>query len=262
MSLKPHTPEWYDRLATLQRGYYYPWRSHLPPLNGEDVFLSLLREILSPAKRVLEVGCGHGELALQLASSCQTLLAYDRVPAYIQLAQAAAVQQQVHNVTFICADSSVAINGKARIPADDHSIDVIYSRRGPLHWIDDARRVARPNAVLFQLNPAIPTPPNWNRALPEQFRLSEFGLPTMEQTVRQRLAQNALAIHSCWSFQVQEIFPTPEDLFTFVTWGHAPADVPPLTDLLPTLNRIFQDHASPEGLEVPFGRFLWKAIVR
>ncbi|MBX3083035.1 MAG: methyltransferase domain-containing protein [Anaerolineae bacterium] len=262
MPLKPHSPEWYDRLATLQRGYYYPWRSLLPALNGEDVFLSFLSEIVSPAKRVLEVGCGHGELALQVASSCQSIVAYDRVPDYIQLAQVAAAQQQVHNVTFICADSSVALNGTARIPADDHSVDVIYSRRGPLHWIDEARRVARPNAVLFQLNPAPPTPPSWNHALPEQFQLSEFGPTTMEQTVRQRLGQNGLAIHSCWSFQVQEIFPTPEDLYTFITWGHDPAEVPPFTELAPSLEQIFHDHAASDGLEVPFGRFLWKAIMR
>ncbi|MEP6986211.1 MAG: SAM-dependent methyltransferase, partial [Chloroflexota bacterium] len=82
MSLKPHSTEWYDRLSTLQRGYYYPWKSKLPLINGEDVFLAQVKDMITPAKDVLEVGCGHGELALQLAASCQTLLAYDRVPAY------------------------------------------------------------------------------------------------------------------------------------------------------------------------------------
>ena len=36
MPLQPHTPEWYDRLATLQPGYYYPWRSRPAAWNGED----------------------------------------------------------------------------------------------------------------------------------------------------------------------------------------------------------------------------------
>ena len=90
MLITPRSPEWYDRLATLQSGYYYPWKSRLPALNGEDVFLSMLHEIVTPEKDVLEVGCGHGEVALQVAASCRTLLAYDRVPAYIHLAQTAA----------------------------------------------------------------------------------------------------------------------------------------------------------------------------
>src|SRR5260221_8121631 len=134
MSLKPHSAGWYDRLSTLQSGYYYPWNSNLPSLNGEDVFLSLLNGIISPTKHILEVGCGHGELALQLAASCQTIVAYDRVPAYIRLAQASADQQTISNVTFICADSSIAANGQAHIPPGQHVFDDIYSRRGPLHW--------------------------------------------------------------------------------------------------------------------------------
>jgi ubiquinone/menaquinone biosynthesis C-methylase UbiE len=258
--ITPRSPEWYDRLATLQSGYYYPWKSRLPALNGEDVFLSMLHEIVTPEKDVLEVGCGHGEVALQVAASCRTLLAYDRVPAYIHLAQTAAEQQNAKNVTFVCADSSISMNGQARVPAGEQSFDVIYSRRGPLHWIDEARRVTRPGAVLFQLNPMLPPPPEWNQHLPEAFRLT--GFTTMEQTVRQRLSQNGLIIHSCWTFQVQEIFAAPEDLYTFITWGHDPATVPPLTELAPALNRIFQDYATSEGLEVPFGRFLWKSFIQ
>jgi 23S rRNA (guanine745-N1)-methyltransferase len=180
MSIEPHSSEWYDRLSTLQSGYYYPWKSRLPALNGEDVFLSLLQDVLTPAKQVLEVGCGHGELALQMAASCQSILAYDRVPAYIDLAQASARKQNVRNVTFICADSSISANGRAQVPAGEQAFDVIYSRRGPLHWINEARRVARPGAILIQLNPALPTPPGWNQYLPEPFQLAELDY-TMEQ---------------------------------------------------------------------------------
>lgn len=39
MSLRPHSAEWYDRLYTLQPGYYYPWRSRLAAGNGEDAYL-------------------------------------------------------------------------------------------------------------------------------------------------------------------------------------------------------------------------------
>ncbi|MEO8396020.1 MAG: class I SAM-dependent methyltransferase [Chloroflexota bacterium] len=261
MSLKPHSAEWYERLSTLQSGYYYPWKSRLPALNGEDVFLAMLRDLLTPEKDVLEVGCGHGEVALQFAASCRTLLAYDRAAAYIRLAQTAAEAQNVKNVTFVCADSKITANGQVRIPAEDHSFDVIYSRRGPLHWIDDARRVARPGAILFQLNPWPLPPPIWNQELPKPFQLMELDTP-MEQIVRQQLAQNQLPMQQCWTFQLQEMFSTPEDFYTFIAWGHDPAEVPSLAEIAPALERIFQAHAVPEGLEVPFGRFLWQSIIR
>jgi SAM-dependent methyltransferase len=262
MSIKPHSPEWYDRLAKLQAGYFYPWQSSLPLFNGEDVFLATLEKLLTPDKVVLEIGCGHGELALKMAGLCRQLIAYDRVPEYIHLAQTAAQQHNIPNVTFICADSSLALNnGQARIPADDQSIDVFYSRRGPLHWMEDARRVARPGAVLLQLNPNMTPPPVWNSQLPELLRLPGFNAPDMEKIVKERLAENAIRLHSCWTFQVQEIFATLEDFYTYLVWGHDPADVPPLAELAPILADIFKAHATPAGLEIPFGRFLWQAVI-
>lgn len=39
--LIPQTAAWYDRLATLQDGYQYPWRSQVGRWHGEDAYLAL-----------------------------------------------------------------------------------------------------------------------------------------------------------------------------------------------------------------------------
>ena len=39
MGLRPHSNAWYDRLATLQQGYYYPWRSRIAPGNGQEAYV-------------------------------------------------------------------------------------------------------------------------------------------------------------------------------------------------------------------------------
>ena len=83
---RPHSPEWYDRLATLQDGYYYPWKSKVAAQNGEDAYLELVHQYLSPEKDVLDVGCGHGEVALTLSPHCRSIFAYDRVEKFIQIA--------------------------------------------------------------------------------------------------------------------------------------------------------------------------------
>jgi mannose-6-phosphate isomerase-like protein (cupin superfamily) len=49
---------------------------------------------------VLDVGCGHGEVALELAPLCRSILAYDRVQPYIQLAKDAARIR--HNCAVHC----------------------------------------------------------------------------------------------------------------------------------------------------------------
>lgn len=65
MRLQPHSNEWYDRLATIQDGYYYPWAAQLAPWNGEDNYLELVHQHLRPELDVLDVACGHGEVALR-----------------------------------------------------------------------------------------------------------------------------------------------------------------------------------------------------
>ena len=79
MNLEQHSPAWYDRLATLQDGYYYPWNSHVATLNGEDAYLDLIQQHVTLDKDVLEIGCGHGEVAISIAHQCRSIIAYDRV---------------------------------------------------------------------------------------------------------------------------------------------------------------------------------------
>src|SRR6185295_508843 len=111
MPVAPQSPAWYDRLTTLQKGYYYPWRSILPASHGEDVFRSLVALHLQANLDVLEVACAQGELTLEIAPSVRSVLAYDRAADYIRLAQEAAHERGIHNVSFLPHDSSAQANG-------------------------------------------------------------------------------------------------------------------------------------------------------
>jgi len=262
MSLKPHSKAWYDRLAGMQAGYYYPWRSKWLPLNGEDTYLEVVRAHLSPNLDVLDIACGHGQVPLEIAPFCRSVLAYDRVSAYIALAQQATREQGIENVTFRCADSSAEANeGQPRIPAGDHSLDLLISRRGPLHWIADVRRVARPGATLIQLNPHSFSAPPWLEALPESLRFEVYPYGGMRESVGRRLAEVGLIFHSTWTFERPEYFDDVEQVYRMLAWGSTPDEVPALAEVRPTLEAIFAGHAGPAGLAVPRGRFLWLAVV-
>ncbi len=261
MALKPHSKEWYLRLSTLQRGYYYPWKSYLPPLNGEDVYLEMVHELLTPDKDVLDAGCGHGELTLSLAPRCRSILGYDRVPAFIELAQQAQEAKNMDNARFILWDSSEDVHGKPTIPADENSFDLLVSRRGPINWLVDARRVARPGAVLLELNPMVVPAPSWNAELPEPLRTfppqPEF---TIRQSVERSLEKGGLHIQACWTFEVPEVFNDPYQFYVFLAWGHTSDEVPGWEETRPVLESIFTRHGNSEGLSILHGRFLWRAV--
>lgn len=263
MRLRPHSPEWYDRLATTQDGYYYRWGSQLAPRNGEDAYLQLVEQHLRPDADVLDVACGHGEVTLDIAPRCRSVLGYDRIASWIERAQQAARLQGISNATFVCHDSSREANqGQARLPGADRAFDLLICRRGPFHWVEDARRVARPGAVLLMLVPdAKPLPP-WNDLLPESLRLVAFPDPHWARpAIEQRLAIGRLTLHSWWSFDVPELFSTPEQLYACLAWGWTPDEVPSFVEARPALEQIFADYGGPGGVELRHPRYLWKAVV-
>ena len=259
--IKPHSKEWYLRLATLQKGYYYPWKSHLPQYNGEDVYIQMVEELLSPSLDVLDAGCGHGEFTLSLAGQCRSILGYDRVPKFILLAEQARAARKIDNARFVLWDSHPEVHGKGKIPADDRSMDVMISRRGPINWLEDARRVGRPGATLLQLNPMPLEPPEWNTELPEALRMSGPGEYTIRQSVTYRLGLGGLKMQACWTFEVPETFADPFQVYVYLSWGKLAEEMPSFEVTRPLLEGIFERFGGQDGLRIPVGRLLWKAVV-
>lgn len=259
--IQPHSSEWYDRLSQLQEGYYYPWKSTLSPLSGEDEYLQMVRHLLTPEMVVLEVGCGHGEVPMQLAPLCQWMVAYDRTTAFIELARKTAAAQQIPNICFVQAGSLADLLASPDLPPHMRQFDIIISRRGPLNWVERVRMVAKPGTILFVLNPKESTLPVWNDQLPEPLRLANPRTYSRQQSVERRLSIAGLKPLSTWAFEVPEYFATPQDLYDKLSWGHTPDEVPSFSAVSSTLNEIFAQYAEPKGLAVPHGRFMWQAVV-
>jgi 2-polyprenyl-3-methyl-5-hydroxy-6-metoxy-1,4-benzoquinol methylase len=144
MRLPAHTAAWYDRLATLQQGYTYTWRSHLDPWHGGDIYPVLVRQHLHSDMDVLDIACAQGEVALEIAPHCRSVVGYDWTAAWITLAQQAAGERGLTNTTFVCHDSSAEANdGRVRLPATAAAFDLLICSKGPFHWIEDGAAVNR-----------------------------------------------------------------------------------------------------------------------
>jgi SAM-dependent methyltransferase len=264
--ITPHSNAWYDRLSRQQDGYSYPWQSTLGPGDGEAAYLALVRDHLSKDTCVLDAGCGHGGVALDLAPLCHSIIGYDRVAAYIQIAEESRAERQVSNARFICHDSHKSANeDQTLVPVPDKSIDLVISRRGPTHWIEDARRFCEEGATLIQLNPmGRKQVPDWNQALPEglrQPRPESGDADSIVRLIERRLTVAGLCIHSASTFDVPEWFHKPVDLYKFLTFGEDARSVPAWEDVEDDLERLFARYAGPKGLEDRQRRYLWKAIV-
>jgi SAM-dependent methyltransferase len=262
---RAHSNSWYDQLCEIQEGYYYPWYSKVGGGNGEEAFLKLVRSHLTPESNVLEVGCGHGELALDLAPSCHHILAFDRVDNYVNLANKAKEARDISNVEFVRYDVADPSHDELALPADTDSIDLIICRRGPLHWIEDAGRVCKNGAFIIALNPMEEPIPAWSSKLPRQLHYENSGRHTgsgsIHHSVENRLHQAGLMLHSGWSFDVPEVFAEPIELYKMITWGLPLDEIPTFEDMEYKFDSIYKTFAEPDGIVLRHCRFLWQAQI-
>ncbi|MBV7329207.1 class I SAM-dependent methyltransferase [Chloroflexi bacterium TSY] len=190
-------------------------------------------------------------MALSLAPDCRSILAYDRIPDWIESAQQAARDRGLSNLTFVCHDSSSDANGgKPRLPAEDNSFNLLICSKGPFHWILDAPRVARSGATMLMLVPdGVPLTP-WRSQLPTAFQWKPPPDHWARTSIEERLEEAGLTLHSWWSFDVPEVFSDPEQLYVWLAWGYTPDEVPTLEEIRPTLERIFVEYGGSEGVVI------------
>jgi SAM-dependent methyltransferase len=103
---------------------------------------------LSPATRVLDVGCGNGGFLLELCACFGSGLGIDNDPEHLQMAQEAKRAADVNNVEFLLLDYPDEI-----AQLEPASFDMVVSLRGPLadkvQNVQAAHRLLRPDGLLY-----------------------------------------------------------------------------------------------------------------
>lgn len=130
--LPPHSIEWYKQLSNLQGKYTYPWNSTLTEPNGESIFdKEVVQNIVN--KKVLDIGCGHGEFTLKCSSVAKEIVGFDVTDNFVKIGK----ENKKKNVSFVVG------NTKKGLPFEPDEFDFAYNRKGPTSAYPSLRKVVK-----------------------------------------------------------------------------------------------------------------------
>ncbi len=101
-----------------------------------------------PEMRVLDIGCGNGEMLLENSDVFASGLGVDNDPSHLRLAEEALREKGATNVEFRSLDFPTEVR-----ELEPESFDFAFTERGPIGYdgfgIQAALRVLRPDGLLF-----------------------------------------------------------------------------------------------------------------
>jgi SAM-dependent methyltransferase len=252
---------WQTDQRIAARGFAHRWNSVVADGNGEDFFLDLLEPHLRASTDVLDVGCGHGELALFVAGRVRSVIGLDRHRACLELAQELRSESGLSNIRFI----ETELAGPAEphrggpLPLAGRSVDLVINRRGPplSRYLDDLRRVARPGAVIIGMHPAgTAPPPSWAESIPSlRHRFQILGYDEVASWVSDPLTRHSIADYRLWWFDVPEYVSSAQSLYDRL----ADETTPPWTSVAAEVHAAYQRHQADGILTLRHIRLVWTA---
>lgn len=133
-----------------ENGVYKPEAiTHLPDAHSDDFSQQLLRfkfdlvRNIAPGAAVLDVGCGNGLHAMEIAKNAREVYGVDFSDAFIAFAENAAKERDISNVRFYCDNAR-------SLPFEPDTFDVVYCfaalyhMPAPLGVVSELARVMKP----------------------------------------------------------------------------------------------------------------------
>jgi SAM-dependent methyltransferase len=255
---------WKSDARIRARGFNHAYDSVVDDGNGEDFFLDLVDQELDEDRSpdLLDVGCGHGDLTLELAARARSAVGIDRDEGMVALARELAAERGASNARFEWAALAAPHESGSRpggpLPVGDQSVDLVIDRRGPAleRFVDDLPRVARPGAVVVGMHPAGgPPAPAWADELPTfAHRFGAIPPEVVMSWVSAPLARCRLDDHDLWWVDVREHLPDPQALYDKLRFDGAP----PVADVAEELAAVFRRHAGPLGVSLRHQRLVFR----
>ena len=119
-----HYNDFYNKSSKQFKKYEFYGQGKL--IAGEKPnFFEYLKKFANKNIKVLDLGCGSGELTLKLSPFFSKIIGVDPFKDYIKTAQKQNKEANIKNVIFQVADGE-------NLPFENEYFDIIFSSRGPL----------------------------------------------------------------------------------------------------------------------------------
>lgn len=136
------TANFYDKMAKKFGGYGFnnsplKYTSEYPSGNPEEVFKEKIITLAGKDKKILDVGCGDGIFAFDMAKYYMNVTGIDFSKGLLEVAKQKQNELKIKNCVFEFQDAE-------HTSFADNSFDVIFSRRGPTPY-SEFYRLLKPN---------------------------------------------------------------------------------------------------------------------
>lgn len=247
--LPPHSIEWYKQFSNLEGKYAYSWNSTLKEPNGESIFdKEVIQNIVN--KKVLDIGCGHGEFTLKCSSVAKEIVGFDVTDKFVKVGK----ENKKKNVSFVIG------NTKNGLPFEPGEFDFAYNRKGPTSAYPSLRKVVKQGGELIGFPPGDELGKELPLLFPNLFDSPE-GTPILD-TINKRIEISDFSYSEVEVVNSIEYLHTSLDVIRLRCFGQHPAIYETLKkENQSDISKIFKQNTTKEGLPITFSRCIVRAIV-
>ncbi len=202
----------------------YPYPVHPKHLVSNPLWF---KRVLRKNARVLDLGCGNGQITLKSAQYCHWIVGVERNPTNLETAHTEVRKRSIHNVSFVRADL------EQQLPFHAQSFDVVLLLDVLEHVEKDAQLLRGIHRILTKRGVVCVAVPNretrWKR---EQRKAGLSGYSDKDHK-REYTEEEIRGCMEASGFQIQSIEPV-----TYDTWAAG------LIDLLGGISLSLYDRCS------------------
>jgi len=247
--LSPHSVEWYQQLSELQRIYTYTWNATFPMPNGESVFDKEVRKMIE-GRKVLDVGCGHGEFTFHCSSIAKEIVGFDVTDNFLEIAK-------VHKKANL---SFVAGNTKLGLPFEKDEFDSAYIRKGPTSAYPSLREIVKKGGTILGLHPGDESGKEMSRIFPNLFKESS-GTPTLNK-INKQLEMSSFTSTELEHVACTEYLHSPIDVLKLRCFGQKTSVYERLKEEnLSEITKLFDENSTKKGLAITNSFYIVRLIV-